>query len=50
MGKCYDAEAHGENNCNRRQCVGDGCTQEVEVCIRVVSELPLFLDIAFSSL
>src|SRR5713226_416465 len=34
-----DAEAHGENNCNRCHGVGDGCTQEVEVCIRVVSEL-----------
>src|SRR5260221_4801095 len=34
-----DAEAHGENNCNRRHSVGDGCTQEVKICIRVVSEL-----------
>src|SRR5713226_4633163 len=37
--RCNDAEAHGENNCNRRHGVGDGCTQEVEVCIRVVREL-----------
>jgi hypothetical protein len=29
--RCNDAEAHGENDCNRRHGVGDGCTQEVDV-------------------
>src|SRR6266699_1608071 len=37
--RCNDAEAHGQNNRNRRHGVGEGCTQEVEVRIRVVSEL-----------
>src|SRR6266566_4965015 len=36
---CNDTEAHGENDCNRRHGVSNGCAQEVEVCIRVVSEL-----------
>lgn len=37
--RCNDAETHREDYRNRRHGIGDGCTQEVEARIKIVSQL-----------